>query len=87
MDLFLEATTKFIINVKSCYCGWNLICYWFRILVPDRIMIVAIFSDPDRIWILLKFLTYGPDYQISISAQHSGVLCSRDVHGFGFKSG
>jgi len=25
MGLFLKGSTKFNINLKSCYCGWNLV--------------------------------------------------------------
>jgi len=41
-------------------------------------MIFAMFSDPDRIWILVKFFGSGADYQISISAQH---WCMHRVRG------
>jgi len=43
-------------------------------------MIFAIFSDPDRIWILLKVFVSRLDYQISISAQRTTLVA--EVSGY-----
>jgi len=35
MGLFLQTTTKLVIDVKSCYCGYILVKYQLRIFGPD----------------------------------------------------
>ena len=75
---------------KNCYCGWNLVWWWFWIFGSGSDYVLSKISGSGSDSDTIEIFRSGSDHQISISAQHwqapemittrfSGWICGRIV--------